>query len=323
MDEEKVVSANEFLSGPGQIVDLRTPKEFAKGHIPNAINIPIFSDEERKEVGKVFKLQGPFKATELGLKYTGPKLSEIVTQLKKTKNNPIKVYCARGGMRSQAMVWLLNFCRIPALSLRRGYKDYRQWALNICSKDYQLNLIQSFLGSAKINPMQMLKSKKEQFLDLEELANFPIYEFSSLKSKTQPSCEHFENLLAHHLFQQDSKRPIWLSYTGKSLGSCRLPAPFFKQFRASNLFLLKDERKDRIEIIKKRIQSRGIDDLVQAFDGIQKKLGTLRYKRILQAARSNENEMVAEVVLDYFDKVAFFYLKKHKGSTTSFSEVFG
>ncbi|MCH9632692.1 MAG: tRNA 2-selenouridine synthase [Chlamydiae bacterium] len=318
MDDEKAVSVNEFLSASGQIVDLRTPKEFEKGHIPNAINIPIFSDEERREVGKVFKLQGPFKATQLGLKYTGPKLSEIVTQLKETKKKPIGVYCARGGMRSQAMVWLLNFCRIPALSLRRGYKDYRQWVLNAFSKDYQLNLLQSFLGSTKVDPKEILKKRKEQFLDLEKIANFPIYEFSSQESLNQPSCEHFENLLAHHLLLLDLKRPIWLPYAGKSLGNCKIPTSFFKQFRASNLFLLKDDKKDRIEVIKKRIEGRGIGDLVQSFEGIQKKLGTLRYKRILQAACNNENEAVAEAVLDYFDKVAFFYLKKHKGSTTSF-----
>ena len=318
MEEDKALSIDKFLSYGGQIVDLRTPKEFTQGHILGAINVPIFSDQERKEVGKVFKLQGPFKATQLGLKYTGPKLSDLVTKLKETKKKPICVYCGRGGMRSQSMIWLLNFCRIPAFFLRKGYRDYRRWVLESFSKDYDLHLLQSFLGSMNIDPKQILKKKKNQFLDLEEIAQFSQYDFSVSESKSQPTSEHFENLLAHELRQLNSKEPIWLSHVGKSLGDCKIPPPFLKQFRSSSLFLIKDERLERVGYLQNAIAKHTQKDLVHIFTALKKKLGPLRHKQILSALEKEQNEDVAESLIDHFDKVTFFHLKKHRGHISSF-----
>ena len=67
------------LEGP--VVDVRSPSEFAKGHWPGACNIPLFSDEERAEVGTTYKQQGRLQAIQLGLSFTGPKLAMLSTML--------------------------------------------------------------------------------------------------------------------------------------------------------------------------------------------------------------------------------------------------
>ena len=38
-----------------EIIDVRSPSEFADDHIPGAINLPVFSDEERAHIGTIYK----------------------------------------------------------------------------------------------------------------------------------------------------------------------------------------------------------------------------------------------------------------------------
>ena len=38
------------------VVDVRSPGEFAQGHIPGAVNIPLFSNEERARIGTTLSL---------------------------------------------------------------------------------------------------------------------------------------------------------------------------------------------------------------------------------------------------------------------------
>ena len=50
------------------IVDVRSPKEYLNGHIPKAVNVPLFTDEERHVIGKTYKEQGKPRAVEQGKK---------------------------------------------------------------------------------------------------------------------------------------------------------------------------------------------------------------------------------------------------------------
>ncbi|HEU0282346.1 MAG TPA: rhodanese-like domain-containing protein, partial [Gallionella sp.] len=42
-----------------EIIDVRTPAEFAEDHIPGAINCPVLSGEERIAVGTLYKQVSP------------------------------------------------------------------------------------------------------------------------------------------------------------------------------------------------------------------------------------------------------------------------
>ena len=37
------------------IIDVRCPREYVKGHVTNAINIPIFNNQQYKELGILYK----------------------------------------------------------------------------------------------------------------------------------------------------------------------------------------------------------------------------------------------------------------------------
>ncbi len=50
-----VSGIDQFRAASGTLVDVRTPSEFAQGHWPGAINIPLFDDEQRAIVGRAYK----------------------------------------------------------------------------------------------------------------------------------------------------------------------------------------------------------------------------------------------------------------------------
>ena len=60
------------------VLDVRSPGEYAHGHIPGGISFPLFSDEERAVVGTAYKQQGRDIAFELGLRFVGPKMEDFV-----------------------------------------------------------------------------------------------------------------------------------------------------------------------------------------------------------------------------------------------------
>ncbi|MFM1932447.1 MAG: hypothetical protein RL226_1750, partial [Bacteroidota bacterium] len=108
------------------LLDVRSPGEYAIGHIPGAVSFPLFSDQERAEVGTIYKQQGQEQAVEHGLKIVGPKLAEFVTSARQLANGKdIYLYCWRGGMRSNSMAWLLRTAGFSTHLLEGGYKKYR------------------------------------------------------------------------------------------------------------------------------------------------------------------------------------------------------
>ena len=125
-----VINISQFMEKMGSVpvVDVRTPAEYLKGHIPDAINIPLFTNEERAEVGTLYKQQGRDQAVLRGLELVGPKLAHFVRESKQVAhNNELIVHCWRGGMRSSSFAWLLQTAGITAFVLEGGYKAYRHF----------------------------------------------------------------------------------------------------------------------------------------------------------------------------------------------------
>ena len=120
------LSVEAFLSAPGPLLDLRSPLEFERGHIPGATNLPLFSNEERAAVGTSYKQQGRAEAVQLGLAYVGPRLErlgqELTAQLRGWDGQAqLRLHCWRGGMRSGSVAWLAGVLELPPLLLEGGY----------------------------------------------------------------------------------------------------------------------------------------------------------------------------------------------------------
>ena len=122
------------------VIDVRSPQEFNKAHIPGAINLPLFNNEERARVGTIYKQKGKNKAILTGLEIVGPKMKSFVVSAQQVagKNKKLLIHCWRGGMRSESMAWLFNTAGIDTIILDGGYKAYRQYIKNNLNKKLKL-----------------------------------------------------------------------------------------------------------------------------------------------------------------------------------------
>jgi len=157
---------------PGIVVaDVRTPAEFAHGHIPGAVNLPLFSNDERVTVGTTYKKEGREAAILLGFDLTGSKWSNYIRQaLQLAPDKRIALHCWRGGMRSAAMAWALDIYGFEVYLIRGGYRSFRHWVLRQWKRPWPLSVIGGMTGSGKTRVLTRLRESGEQTIDLEELA---------------------------------------------------------------------------------------------------------------------------------------------------------
>ena len=163
----KYIDIEEFLKLEKEnlpIIDVRSPTEYNHAHIPNAHNVYLFNDEERKEIGTIYKQIGREEAVLKGLEFVAPKMTNILKSIDEiTKNNncndknKILMHCFRGGMRSESVAWLCSNYKYDVYVLRGGYKSYRHYVLDSFNRDYKIYLLTGKTGSGKTLILNKLK----------------------------------------------------------------------------------------------------------------------------------------------------------------------
>jgi tRNA 2-selenouridine synthase len=197
------------------VFDVRSPGEYNHAHIPGAISLPLFSDEERKIVGTAYKQESRQQAIKTGLDFFGPKMRKMVedvesivgsresvvvnSQLPTHDSRLILVHCWRGGMRSAAVAWLLDLYGFKVYTLIGGYKKFRNHVLDTFQFPFRFNILGGFTGSGKTELLKSLEEKGEKVIDLEGIAQHKGSAFGNIGMPEQPSQEMFENLLAQEV----------------------------------------------------------------------------------------------------------------------------
>ena len=317
------VPLEKFRTVHGPIIDIRSPHEYAKGHWPGSINLPLFNDKEREIIGILYKKQGQNEAIKAGIKLIIPKLSSIKYALKEiyleakdestaNKATALKIYCWRGGLRSKTLVWLSGKINISAFQLIGGYKSYRKWVLNQFEKEWPIHLLGGKTGSAKTKILLSLSQQKICTLDLEGLANHRGSSFGGLGLPTQPSCEQYENLISESLNKLKiiNNKKIWLEDESPNLGNCRIPNELIKQMKKAPVLEITKTKKDRIKELIDIYSKFNQDELKQATLRIQKRLGPQRTKLALEAIEKKDWETVCDAILDYYDRCYEYQLTK-------------
>lgn len=302
----KQLHISDFLpqSANGVVIDVRTPAEYAKGHIPGSFNIPLFSDEERVQVGTTYKQIGKEEAVELGLGIVGPKMLDIVKQAKAlAQGKPVYLYCWRGGMRSGSVGWLLETAGLQVFQLVGGYKTYRNHFYKLLSvHPWQIYIVGGRTGSGKTEVLAEMAKLDQQVLDLEGLANHKGSAFGALGQLPQPTSEHFENLMHQCFLNFNPKKPVWIEGESQRIGSCFVTMQLFDLMKMGFYANVLVPTHLRIRRLVRDYASFPKEMLKTATLNIQKRLGGVVTAQIMEAIDNNEFDKVAELTLRYYDK---------------------
>lgn len=306
------INVPEFLMAARQlpVIDVRSPSEYQKGHIPSAINIPLFNDKEREIIGITYRKEGRSNAIIKGLDLTGPSMSarlKAASQL--AKDGKLLIHCWRGGMRSEAMAWLFSLGGIGTRTLAGGYKAYRNHILEQLSLQRKMIVLGGLTGSSKTHILQFIKNKGSQVIDLEGLANHKGSAFGSLGQSPQPSTEHFANLLFGQWDMLDQNIPVWLEDESRNIGTVFMPDTFYLNMQVCPTIILLMDIKTRMPRLLEEYSVYPPEVLKASVMKISKRLGGENAKDAMKAVDEGDFAKAIEITLNYYDKAYMHSIK--------------
>lgn len=242
------------LSEFSEVIDARTPKEYAEDHIPGAINLPVLDDEERVRVGTLHKQASAFEAKKIGAALVSRHIAEHLEQYFSTKPAGYKplIYCWRGGNRSGSMAHVLQKIGFKAAQLDGGYKAYRRAVLaelDTLPALYDFRVICGPTGCGKSRLLLALQAKGAQVLDLEALAAHRGSLLGDLPDQPQPGQKWLESAIWQQLKQCDPAKPVFVESESRKIGKLRVPDTLLSAMRAGQDIWLEVSIEHRVQLL--------------------------------------------------------------------------
>lgn len=242
------------LSAYAEIIDARTPAEFAEDHIPGAINLPVLDDEERIKVGTLHKQVSAFDAKKIGAALVSRHIADYLEThfADKPVNYKPLVYCWRGGNRSGSLTHVLLRIGFKAEQLDGGYKAFRRLVmteLETLPAQFNFMTVCGPTGSGKSRLLQALHACGAQVLDLEALAAHRGSLLGSLPDQPQPGQKMLESSIWWKLRNFDPGKPIFVESESKKIGNLHLPDALLGKMRSANSLWLEAGIEQRVQLL--------------------------------------------------------------------------
>ncbi len=306
---------HDFLNASGLIFDVRSPAEYLQGHIPGANSFPLLDDEERAKVGICYKQEGHDRAVELGFEIVGPKCAALITQAKiLAPNRTVRLYCWRGGMRSESVAWLLEIAGFDVILLTGGYKAFRRWGRSLFQMPQKMIILAGMTGTGKTDILDALAYRGEQVLDLEKLANHRGSSYGNIGQLPQPTNEQFWNLITIYWAKLNRQKLIWIEAESKGIGICRIPQEIVDQMMRSPVIEVTRSREERVQLLVNTYGNATVEALIKATQRIRKRLGGERTKQAIEWIEKGNLARACQIILDYYDQTYTYDLQKRQGS---------
>jgi tRNA 2-selenouridine synthase len=217
-------------------IDVRSPAEFKADHVSGSLNIPLFDNNERKEIGTIYRLAGRYDAVMRGTEIVGEKLKGIMHSILEHKNKNLLVMCARGGMRSGSLVSLLDSLGLPVYKIEQGYKGYRRFvidSLRSLKLDAPLFVLQGLTGSGKTEVIRRIRHT----IDLEDMAGHRSSVFGGIDN-VQRTQKRFESLLLDRFRGLERAPYILIEGESRKIGNLHIPDVLFEFMKRSPVVYL-------------------------------------------------------------------------------------
>jgi tRNA 2-selenouridine synthase len=243
------------LASFADIVDVRSPAEYAEDHVPGALNLPVLDDAERAYVGTMYVQQSAFDARKAGAAIVARNIARIVDSHVRDKPRewaPL-VYCWRGGQRSRALAHVLMEIGFRAVQLEGGYRAYRRHVVALLAqwpRQFHYRVICGLTGSGKSRLIEAIAAEGGQALDLETLARHRGSLLGDLPGDPQPSQKAFESALYAAFTRFDPEQPIFVESESRRIGRLQLPEALLDSMRAAPCMRLDTAQALRIAMLE-------------------------------------------------------------------------
>ena len=225
-----------------EIIDVRSPAEYAEDHVPGAVSLPVLSNEERARVGTIYTQESPFLARKIGAAIVARNAAHHLdtTLADKPKGYRPLIYCWRGGQRSGSFALILQQVGWRAETIEGGYRTYRRLVQETL---YQLPwpgpvvVLDGNTGTAKTRLLELVGGHGLQVLDLEGLANHRGSLFGAMAGG-QPAQKGFETRLVQAMRRLDPTRPVLVEGESSRIGEVTLPPGLWAAMKAAPRVIL-------------------------------------------------------------------------------------
>ena len=220
------------------IIDARTEDEHALDHVPGAINWPTLNNQERIDIGTMYKQVNAFEAKKRGAALAARNIAAHIERhvIELPRDWKPLVYCWRGGNRSGSLATILGAIGFQVTLIEGGYKAWRAELvkdLDTLPSRLHYRVVCGPTGSGKTRLLHALSQQGAQVLDLEALACHRSSVLGHVPGQAQPSQKRFDSLIWSSLRAMDPARVIYVECESKKVGNLRVPDALINAMRAS------------------------------------------------------------------------------------------
>ncbi|TCP30228.1 tRNA 2-selenouridine synthase [Scopulibacillus darangshiensis] len=326
MDVVKKISIDEVIDKSDQIglIDVRSPGEFKAFHIPGAINVPLFSNDERARIGTLYKQKGPHIAKDEGLKIVSPKLPHMFETIRKHAKayDQTVIYCWRGGMRSLSVASIMNLMGCYTLQLDGGIRSFRKRIVGdleaFAQEEKPYVVVEGLTGSRKTDILLSLKEKGYPVLDLEGMAGHRGSIFGSVGLEPN-SQKGFECMLWLRLRELSDASYYMIEAESKRIGRVVLPEFIINGKENGTRFHIHYPFQKRVQAIYEAYEpTRNEGAVYEAFIKLRKHLNPAFAEEVEDAYQQKDYYKIISLFLEhYYDPKYSHKFKDYKSDAIS------
>ncbi|MFC3885103.1 tRNA 2-selenouridine(34) synthase MnmH [Bacillus songklensis] len=294
------------------LIDVRSPSEYKDATIPGSLNIPLFNDEERAEVGTIYKQVGVQAAKDRGLEIVSAKLPDFIKEFKQIDGQKA-VFCWRGGMRSKTSATVLDLMGIHTYRLQGGVRAYRQWVVQTLEKlefKPEAYVLNGYTGSGKTLLLRRLREEGYPVLDFEGMANHrgSIFGQIGLEPNNQKT---FDSLLLQEVLRLQQAPFVLFEAESKRVGKAVLPEFIVEKKEQGTQLFIDIPVEERVKHILEDYRPwEHQEECIKAFRKIKSRIHTPIASKIDTDLQSGDFDSAVRLLLEYYYDPRYEYAAK-------------